>query len=354
MRRGFATLRYKHWICGLFVCLYQTLGLSEGALVGVVRSYGGSVVHISSPETQLFRAVDLYRHYFGRDFFPTGPTVSLGSGVLLDHEGHVLTTYDQVRGFAQFTITDKMGKNATAAKIRGVDPVLGIALLKTVTPLKGASIVDRGRSETLLVGDVLIAIGNPFGKGLVAEFGHVTGLEKFAGSGPLEAYVHTDMNLHPGVMGGVILDQRGRWVGVAARKEVNGRYNMMLPEQRFEKSLSYLRSTGKVVRPWLGVDLKPRGELDSTKQDNGGVVVSNLIFDGPSQRAGLRIGDLIVKMDDERIQGQGHFSFLLSTKPLGKPVRLLLFRQGVGDVNLDVLPIDPPKAQDLPNSDSLF
>ena len=271
----------------------------------------------------------------------------VGSGVVIERDGHVLTNAHVVDGAASLSITLDSGTR-TPARVLGMDTVTDLALLRieTPSPLPAARLGD---SSALHVGDEVVAIGNPMGLEQTMTRGIVSGLNRILPGLAEQPMIQTDAPINPGNSGGPLVDRCGSVVGINTfiSEEANS-IGFALPINAGKAILRDLRETGRVIRPWLGLQGR---EIDSQVTSilrlplSPGYLIE-IVFDGsPAERAGVRGGSLSVVVQGEEylvggdiltaIEGtpiRTHQDYLAKVKALkpGQRTRITILRDGQG------------------------
>jgi serine protease Do len=256
---------------------------------------------------------------------------SLGSGFVVDGNGSVVTNHHVIAGASAIEARLLDGRRFVA-KVLGSDEKTDIALLQLVEANDVPS-VTLGDSESLRVGDWVVAIGNPLGltSTVTAGIASATGRKRL----PVNAlryqdFIQTDASINPGNSGGALVDMNGHVVGVnsAVNQGAQG-IGFAIPMHMVNKILPQLREYGEVRRSWLGVFVQPIPDALRTQLDlkpNVGALVSKAVPGGPGDRAGLRAGDVVVKLDDQAVDDADELSWLASTVGIGNSARLELQR----------------------------
>ena len=303
--------------------------------------------------------LDLYQ-FFMRGVTPKSALAhSLGSGVVIDKRGHIVTNYHVIQGASVIEVVLHESKKRYRATIAGVDTKTDLALL-TVSGDTAWTPVDLGDSDRLRVGDVVLAIGNPFGYGHSVTSGIISAKSRIIGTGPYDDFLQTDASIHPGNSGGPLLDFRGRVIGINTAVDSHGPgIGFAIPINLVRNITKDLLAHGKVRRPYLGVvgkDILAADEMDACQRDGNiyGVIVQNLIVEGPGHRAGLRIGDLIMGLDAAKVTDVNHLQRLIHGKQPADRIRLKIYRRGKGFSYLNVALDELPKTADLPIEKDLF
>jgi len=277
----------------------------------------------------------LFRHFFGDEESSNRQRKepSLGSGVILSAEGYILTNNHVISDAAEIAVALKDGRT-TSAKLIGADPESDLSVLKI--DMKDLPVVTLGRSDNLEVGDVVLAIGNPFGVGQTVTSGIVSGLGRSElGINTFENFIQTDAAINPGNSGGALINANGELVGIntAIFSQSGGSHGIgfAIPVNLAKDVLTQLIENGRVIRGWLGIkiqDISPKlataFELDSTD----GVVISNIVVNGPADKAELDRGDIITHIDGNKVRDFRETLNQISMHKPGDQVNLSIIREG--------------------------
>ena len=317
-----------------------------GSLSGAAQKASPAVVSINTSQKRGKNpnAQDpWFRFFYGEqdDDAPAG----LGSGVIVSPEGHILTNNHVIEDADDIEVVLADGRRATA-KVIGTDPDTDLALLKI--GLDKLPVIVLGQSEQLQVGDVVLAIGNPFGVGQTVTSGIVSALGRSQlGINTFENFIQTDAAINPGNSGGALVDVNGHLMGINtaiySRSGGSMGIGFAIPVSTAQHVMRDLISLGRVTRGWIGVepqDISPElaasfklpGANGATVQ---GVVITGVLQNGPAAKAGIRPGDVITQVDQHKI---GNVSDLLSRvaglQP-GQATHIQLWRaQGTVDVTV--------------------
>jgi serine protease DegS len=250
----------------------------------------------------------LMRRYFGDRAAPTPQRneANLGSGVIIDDSGHVLTNHHVVAGADEIRLAFTDGRILTAEVI-GTDPDTDLALL--AVDADDLPVIARGRSSDVRVGDMVLAIGNPFGLSQTVTQGIVsaTGRDRL-GHSVFEDFIQTDAAINPGNSGGALVDAEGRLIGintaVFSRDGSSIGIGFAIPVDLAMGVMAELLENGRVIRGWLGIepqDLTPALAESFGVSGQAGVAVAGVYRNGPSHLAGIRAGDVLTAIDGEPI-----------------------------------------------------
>ncbi|HLU78542.1 MAG TPA: trypsin-like peptidase domain-containing protein [Burkholderiaceae bacterium] len=258
---------------------------------------------------------------------------SLGSGVIVRADGYILTNYHVVEAADSIRVALNDGRE-TDARVVGADPETDLAVLKIGLPKLQA--IDIDEAEHLRVGDVVLAIGNPFGVGQTTTLGIVSALGRNRlGINIYENFIQTDAAINPGNSGGALVDTQGRLVGIntAIYSETGGSLGIgfAIPARSAQTILEEIIRSGKVTRGWVGIepqDVTPdlMRAFGLTRQE--GLIVAGVLRGSPAHQAGLRVGDIVLALDDEPLADS--IAFLNAVAPLkpGEAVQLTVLREG--------------------------
>ncbi|WPN99056.1 Do family serine endopeptidase AlgW [Pseudomonas sp. MUP55] len=301
------------------------------AAPAVVNLYTTKV--INKPAHPLFEDPQ-FRRYFGDN----GPKQrrmesSLGSGVIMSPEGYILTNNHVTTGADQIVVALRDGRE-TLARVVGSDPETDLAVLKI--DLKDLPSITLGRSDGLRVGDVALAIGNPFGVGQTVTMGIIsaTGRNQL-GLNSYEDFIQTDAAINPGNSGGALVDANGNLTGIntAIFSKSGGSQGIgfAIPVKLAMEVMKSIIEHGQVIRGWLGIEVQPlTKELAESFGLTGrpGIVVAGIFRDGPAQKAGLQLGDVILSIDGAPAgDGRKSMNQVARIKPTDK-VAIQVMRNG--------------------------
>ncbi len=292
----------------------------------------------------------VFQQFFGGGQRPGNPSAqSLGSGVIVDASGLVVTNYHVIEDMTDVKVA-LSDKREFPADIVLRDQRTDLAVLR----LKGAAnlpVMDFGDSDTLEVGDIVLAIGDPYGVGQTVTQGIVSGLARSqVGKSDYQYFVQTDAAINPGNSGGALVDMKARLIGVnsAIYSQSGGSVGIgfAIPVNMVKGVVAAARAgAARVQRPWLGASLqgvtRDMGEALGLDRP-AGVLVSDLSDGSPSVEAGLKRGDVIVAVDGAPVDDSDAFGYRIATKPLGGTAALTV-RRGPQDVKLALRLVPPPE-----------
>ena len=250
---------------------------------------------------------------------------ALGSGFIIDHQGHVLTNAHVVEDATQVKVRLSDDREYDA-KVKGRDERLDLAVLELQNAPADIPTVSLGQSEPMRVGEYVVAIGNPFGLGNTVTMGIVSAKSRAIGAGPYDDFIQTDAAINPGNSGGPLFDLRGQVIGINTAINPNGRgIGFAIPIDAAKDVLSQLITTGKVARGRIGVSIQPvdadlAHALGLPKSE--GALVGDVEKGGPADRAGLVSGDVITQVDTTEVPHAQDLPRLVARHAPGSHVKL--------------------------------
>ncbi len=358
---------FKLWLRGLLLFTAISASTVEVAEAKFYQSFAHiaektipGVVNIRT-KTYVRReaGLDLYDFFLQGRVPNSGTTNSLGSGLILDKEGHIVTNHHVIKDATTIEVLFAKSKRKVSARVVGADPKTDIALLKVSTN-RDLRPLSLGDSDRLRIGDIVLAIGNPFGFSHTVTSGIISAKGRVIGTGPYDNFLQTDAAIHPGNSGGPLLDVRGRVIGINTAISAEGPgIGFAIPMNLVKRVIRDLKTHGKVIRPWLGIvgkNILSRDDIEKVVDPSGvfGVIVTNLIIDGPAYKSGMKIGDLIMALGNKKVYDLNMLQRLLSQRRPQERVSLKIYRRGKGFINTLVSLEEIPKNQDLPQEKDLF
>jgi serine protease Do len=258
----------------------------------------------------------------------------LGSGIVYDKQGHILTNNHVVGGAERIRVLTTDGREFSA-EIVGADPLTDVAVIKVKSnELKAAEFGDSTKSE---VGDLVLAVGNPFGLDYSVSLGIVSAIGRSGlqlGSIYYQDFIQTDAAINPGNSGGPLVNMNGQVIGLTtAIATQTGQYagvGFAIPSNLAKKIADILVQKGKVTRGWLGVsiaNLKP-GIAESFKypEDKTGVLVDDVVPDSPAAKAGFKAGDIIMQMNGQPVKNATQLQTTVTLTPPNQKVTFQIWR----------------------------
>jgi serine protease Do len=318
-------------------------------IVVVAHNVLPAVVNIQTEATIRQREVDPFFDPFGifggRD--RTFTSQSLGSGFVWSADGIIVTNSHVVEGASRVTVNLNDGRQLPARLI-GVDPDSDLAVLRVdASKLNAAPI---GTSSDLMIGESVVAVGNPFGLSGTVTTGVVSALgrsvpSKEAGR-TFTDFIQTDASINPGNSGGPLLNIEGKVIGINTAIYANAQgIGFAIPVDRAKKVIQDLLRYGKVHSAWIGAataTITPEEARRIGARASRGAMVARVFNGSPAQAAGLRAGDVITAVAGKPVDSREAFSTYTATIPSGQPLELTVVRDGTPR-NIAVRPVDPPR-----------
>ncbi len=314
-----------------------------------------AVVNINTAKVVTVRPNPFFDDPFFRQFFGEADNLitprkhvetSLGSGVIMSEQGYILTNHHVIQGADAIQVVLQDGRTAQA-KVVGSDPDTDVAVLKI--DLKKLPTITLGHSDILRVGDVVLAIGNPFGVGQTVTMGIVsaTGRNRL-GINTFENFIQTDAAINPGNSGGALIDAAGHLVGInTAIFSRSGGYQgigFAIQTSLAESVMKEILEHGRPLRGWLGIEgqaITPQiaQALDLSNAD--GVVVAGVVRGGPAHHAGMQPGDVILSIDGKKITEARDALLSITSRKPGDRVKLEILRNNKR-ATLEIVAIERP------------
>ncbi|TAL79585.1 MAG: PDZ domain-containing protein [Burkholderiaceae bacterium] len=304
----------------------------ELAAPSVVNVY--TTKQVSEPVAPLLNDPDLAR-LFGNipGLTRHRKATTLGSGVIVRSDGYILTNYHVIAAADAIQVALYDGRQA-AAELVGADPDSDLAVLRVKLPdLVSIKFSDK---HVLRVGDVVLAIGNPFGVGQTTTMGIVSALGRNRlGINTYENFIQTDAAINPGNSGGALVDASGYLVGIntAIYSESGGSLGIgfAIPAAAAHTIMEQIITTGKVTRGWLGIepqDITPELAQAFRLGRQAGVIIADVLKDGPAWNSGARVGDIVLKIDKMPVQDTLSFLNQIAQLTPGRTVEMDVLRGG--------------------------
>ncbi len=328
----------------------------------VVNVYSTRIDKQRAPQMSPFFNDPFFRRFFGDNPEQNQPQQprerkqqSLGSGVIVNPDGYIVTNNHVVDGATDVKVTT-YNKKDYPAKVVGRDPKTDIAVLKV--DAKDLPYLRLGDSNKAEVGDVVLAIGNPFGLGQTVTMGIISakgrgnlGIEDY------EDFIQTDAAINPGNSGGALINTRGELIGIntaiLSGSGGNQGVGFAIPVNMARNVVQQIEQHGHVVRGYLGVSIQPVTEQMAKAfgrpGESYGALVAQVSPDSPASKAGLEAGDIILELNDQRVEDSRTLSLAVSQMSPGSPAHLKVFRNGATKdfvVTLGELPENNPGSSD--------
>jgi putative serine protease PepD len=303
------------------------------------------VYKAASPGVVYIQSTAMVRDFFGMF---SRPVEGAGSGSIIDDQGDILTNFHVIADTEKLTVSFGSGKNYPA-KVIGKDPDTDLAVIRLLeTPKEALTIVPMGDSDKLIVGQKVLAIGNPFGLDRTLTTGVISGLQRpiRAENGRLiEGAIQTDASINPGNSGGPLLDSHGRMIGINSQIEspsgASVGVGFAIPISIAKRIVPQLIRDGEIKRPKLGIVPRDVESLGNQVQlpVSYGVLIWNVQPGSAAANAGLRglvqtengdveLGDIIVAVDGEKVSNNDELFRILDKHQLGDTVNVEVFRKG--------------------------
>ncbi|MBB6208923.1 DegQ family serine endoprotease [Novispirillum itersonii] len=325
----------------------QSRGEMALSFAPVVKRTAPAVVNIYTKKVVVRQAVSpmmndpFFRRFFGDEFagrmgMPQKRIQnSLGSGVIVRADGIILTNNHVIKDADQITVVLSDRREAEA-KVVGVDERTDLAVLKLVEPLGNLPVLEFSDSDQLEVGDLVLAIGNPFGVGQTVTSGIVSALARTSvGISDFRSFIQTDAAINPGNSGGALVTAEGKLAGINtaiySRDGGNVGIGFAIPANMVRTTLNGILETGKAVHPWLGASGQPVDQevAASLGLDRpGGVLINHVVAGSPAARAGLQSGDVILSFNGKDLSDVQALRYLVASSESGRPARLGVLREG--------------------------
>ncbi len=275
------------------------------------------------------------------------PRQGQGSGFLISEDGYLLTNHHVVQGADKVSITFQNG-DTRSAQVVGTDSRTDIALLK----VEGHNLphVQLGRSESLRVGDWVVAIGNPFGLGHTVTAGIISGKGRALGAGPYDDFLQTDAAINPGNSGGPLFNLNGDVVGI--NTAIVPRANTIgfsIPIDMVSSIIDELKTSGTVARGWLGVSVQKIDDGVATTMNLGsseGALVGQVHESTPASRGGMKTNDVVIALDGKPIKDHEALVRAVGARHPGDPIELTI-RRGPETLTLKINLEERPEESSL-------
>lgn len=299
--------------------------LAEAVIPSVVSIVGRRGASVDPRE-------ELMRQLFGMGRPPRTETVPQGSGAIVSTEGHIVTNLHVIEGATEVVATLSDGRQYPA-RLLGADPLSDIAILKI--DAGGLSPLGLADSEKVRVGQLVFAVGNPFGLQETITQGIISARERLFSSESVNEFFQTDAPINPGNSGGPLVNIRGEIVGINnfifSQSGGSQGIGFSIPANSVRRVLDQIIEHGRVLRPYLGVVLQPLDSALASQlglSDERGALIEAVMGGSPAAEAGLRQGDVIRKFDGHDIRDFNDLRKRVAAAQTGKDVMLEVFRDG--------------------------
>jgi serine protease DegQ len=305
-------------------------GAARKAMPAVVNIYTSQ--EVKRPRSPLMDD-PLLRYFFGERSDPgVQRREGLGSGVIVSDKGYILTNHHVVESVDQIEVA-LADSRKVSARVVGTDPDTDLAVLKIELPQLPT--ITFAKADQVRVGDVVLAIGNPFGVGQTVTFGIVSGLGRSQlGISTFESFIQTDATIHPGNSGGALVDASGNLVGIntAIYSQTGASMGIgyAIPVSIARQVMEQIIQEGSVTRGWIGV-----GVQDVTKElaesfklaTTQGVLITQVVRGSPADKAGVKLGDILIAVNDKPVGDSATMLNLIAGLQPGGNARVRLLRE---------------------------
>jgi len=298
-----------------------------------VQSRGSQIQELfkNAPKNHPLREFfEQFERQFGQQDAQPRKLSSLGSGFIISADGFIVTNNHVVAEADEIKVKLLGRDKAYDAKIIGRDPETDLALLK-IEAGNNLPVLEFGNSDATKVGEWVMAIGNPFGLGHTVTAGIVSAKGRHIGAGPFDSFLQTDASINPGNSGGPLIDLDGRVVGINTAIVPNGQgIGFATPASMADKIIQQLKNGKKISRGWLGITMQ---ELDENTakavglKETNGVLVAHVIPGDPADKGGLKIGDVIMKLNGQAVDGSSTLLGRIASLRPGEKIQLGVWRQ---------------------------
>lgn len=284
---------------------------------------------------------DFYDRFFGDRNNQQKPKRGMGSGFVIDKEGHILTNYHVIEGADEIVVMleDNGKEKEYTASLVGSDSKTDIALIKIIRKPGDNTefpFLKLGSSENLEVGEWVVAIGNPFGLSHTVTVGVVSALGRSIGAGPYDEFIQTDASINPGNSGGPLINIEGDVIGIntaiiSGNTGGNVGIGFAIPINIAKGILKDLKESGSVTRGWLGVMIQkitPELAKSFGLDQSEGALVGDVIPDGPAYKGGVQRGDVIVNFNNQPVRNMEDLPKIVAGTTPGSSVDVEVIREG--------------------------
>lgn len=307
----------------------------------IVREVAPAVVNVYATRVEQQRLSfgdPFFDRFFGRSpLFDQRPRTSqsLGSGVIVGDQGMILTNNHVVEGATDIRVVANDGREYRVELVLA-DAATDLAVLRVLNPNRSFPTVPFADSDQLEVGDLVLAIGNPFGVGQSVSSGIVSALARTGmGITDYQFFIQTDAAINPGNSGGALVDMNGHLVGINTaiftRSGGSQGIGFAIPSNMARVIAAAGETGGEITRPWLGAQMQALdGDLAASLglSTPRGALITEVAPDSPAERAGLTSGDVVTMIDGVEVQDPEALNYRIATKPVGTTTQLTLWRNG--------------------------
>jgi Do/DeqQ family serine protease len=322
---------------------YAAASMGSADFINASKVSTPSVVFIKTVTNQRAYQDPFNDFWSGMDFFGRrGPVSSSGSGVILTSDGYIVTNLHVIKNADQIEVIMNNNKQSYIATVIGSDASTDLALLK----IEGANLphIVLGNSDQVEVGEWVLAVGNPFNLASTVTAGIVSAkgrnINIVNNQFPIESFIQTDAAINPGNSGGALVNLEGKLIGINTAIASNtGSYNgygFAIPVNIVAKIVKDLVEFKEVQRGFTGMDVKDVDAANAARlklKDNHGVLVDKMLPEGPAELAGIRVGDLILKINDKNIDSKANFDEQIAYLRPNDKVAISYLRDGKAELS---------------------
>ncbi|HVY19002.1 MAG TPA: Do family serine endopeptidase [Bauldia sp.] len=349
-----------------------TAGEMQLSFAPVVKRVSPAVVNVYASrtiqqQTSPFFSDPFFRQFFGDPFggqTSTRVQRSLGSGVIIGADGLIVTNFHVIAQADEVKVA-LSDKREFAADIVLKDERSDLAVLKIKGNFGSLPVIAFADSDQVQVGDLVLAVGDPFGVGQTVTSGIVSAFARVPGSPNEDQYfIQTDAAINPGNSGGALVDMEGRLIGInrmiVSPSGASSGIGFAIPSNLVHTVIAAAATGAAPRRPWLGAELQsvtPELAASLNLDTPSGVLVASVVTSGPCAVAGMKVGDLVTSIDGDAVDDLGALNYRLATKPIGGETKLGVLRDGkkyTATVALEAAPETPPREKRLIAGDTAF
>ncbi|GAB6888088.1 DegQ family serine endoprotease [Desulfothermus okinawensis JCM 13304] len=312
--------------------------LAEKASPAVVNISTVKVVQVSKRLRRFFSPFgenDPFNEFFKKFFESVPPSKrkehALGSGFIISPDGYIVTNNHVVSKADEITVILKGGKKSFKATVVGTDPETDLALLK-IDAKEKLPYLHFGDSDKMRPGDWVIAIGNPFGLDHTVTAGIISAKGRVIGAGPYDNFLQTDASINPGNSGGPLLNLKGEVIGINTAIVASGQgIGFAIPSNMAKEVIEQLKKYKKVKRGWLGVTIQDVDENTAKAlglNEPKGALVASVLKGQPAQKAGIKVGDVIIAVNDKPVSDSHDLTRKIGQLPPHSKTKITIWRNG--------------------------
>ncbi len=355
---GFAVIKSGSGGAGFPMSFADLAAEVQPAVVNIsttstVKVPGSPFRHYSGPEG------DFFRQFFGEMPDRELKEQSLGSGVIIDKDGYIVTNNHMVESAEEIKVKLTDGRDFKA-KVIGRDPKTDLALIRISAAVSSLPFLPLGDSGKMRVGDWVLAVGNPFGLEHTVTQGIISATGRVIGAGPYDNFLQTDAPINPGNSGGPLINLAGEVIGINTAIVSTGQgIGFAIPINTAKTIIPQLKEKGKVIRGWIGVSVQsvtPEIAGSFGLKEAKGALVAAVVQGGPADSSGIKSGDVIVSFGGKKVSKVSDLPLEVAEEPVGKVVPVKILRNGKEldlTVKIAEMPAEAPAAAAVPSSSAL-